>query len=172
MKVNKEKEALITQEYLKEILDYNPDTGIFTWKIRPSQIKHIGNIAGTLNKRGYIRINVNKKSYLAHRLVLLYMTGSWPIDMVDHKDNNKSNNCFDNLRECDNKFNKQNQNKPQKNNHSTSTMCGVTFREDSKKWRVMLRINRILINFGQYDTQEEAEKVCLENRKKYFEGVI
>ena len=68
---------MITQEYLKSILDYNLDTGIFTWKVNKSQRSNIGDVAGWLDG-GYTKIEINNKPYKAHRLAWLYVYGEIP----------------------------------------------------------------------------------------------
>ena len=87
------------QEELKQILDYDPDTGLFRWKIKPRSQTDLGDIAGTLCQ-GYIRITINKKNYYAHRLAWLYMTGQWPVNTVDHINRIRNDNRISNLREA------------------------------------------------------------------------
>ena len=65
----------LTQEELKEVLDYNSDTGIFRWKNVPlNRMVSNGDIAGCQN-HGYVRIKIRCRSYEAHRLAWLYVTG-------------------------------------------------------------------------------------------------
>lgn len=99
----------ITQERLKEVLLYNPDTGIFTWLPRTRLKKSLWNQpAGTYDNLGYLRIKVEMVQYLAHRLAFLYMTGDFPEGKIDHKDNNPTNCKWDNLREATNSQNTMN----------------------------------------------------------------
>jgi HNH endonuclease len=95
----------LTVEQLKELLNYNPETGLWTWiKARGRCAK--GSFAGTMLD-GYIMIYVDKVGYLAHRLAWFYMTNRWPLE-VDHKNTIKNDNRWDNLREAtrsQNKFN-------------------------------------------------------------------
>jgi hypothetical protein len=96
---------LITQEYLKSLLSYNPDTGIFIWlENRRRNLK--GKIAGNLDN-GYINIRIDGKNYGAHRLAWLYMTGEWPY-MIDHEDMCRNNNKWTNLRLANNSTNAMN----------------------------------------------------------------
>ena len=84
----------MTQEQLKELLHYNSDTGVITYR-------STGRLAGTQNKETKaIVISIRKKSYLAHRLAVLYMTGKNPENDVRHLDNNKANNQWANLVQC------------------------------------------------------------------------
>lgn len=63
-------------------------------------LKAAGEIAGSINRDGYVLIRVYRKLYLAHRLAWLYMTGKEPKNLVDHIDRNPGNNKWDNLREA------------------------------------------------------------------------
>lgn len=88
------------QETLKKFLYYDPDTGVFTWKVSPNKRIPIGSVAGSYCSNGYhIQIKINKKTYLAHRLAWLYMYGHWPTNIIDHIDNNGRNNKLSNLRD-------------------------------------------------------------------------
>ena len=89
--------GILTQKRLKELFSYNPTTGIFTRLIATSSNAKAGDVAGT-SCHGYIRICVDSKQYLAHRLAYFYMTGDWPPNMIDHRDNCKHNNAWTNLR--------------------------------------------------------------------------
>lgn len=83
---------------LKQLLDYDPVTGNFYWKVVLYRGKtRIGQVAGSFLPGRYIRIGLNGRSYLAHRLAWFYITGAWP-KKIDHKDRNKQNNSWDNLR--------------------------------------------------------------------------
>ena len=80
-------QEIITIEYLKSILKYNPETGNFTWLIKKGKKIQIGDIAGSLDKlTGYIRIVIDKIPHQAHRLAWFYVTGKWPKLDVDHID--------------------------------------------------------------------------------------
>lgn len=101
---------MLTADMLRQLLDYDPATGIFTWLTKPGDeryirawnTRHAGKRAGrdVPNKNGYLEIGIDYKLYLSHRLAWLYMTGEWPSDEIDHKDTNKSNNIWTNLREA------------------------------------------------------------------------
>ena len=86
---------MITQSELKKILNYNPDTGIFTKVLKNGTIQR----RGFSYARVYIGITINRKTYLAHRLAWLYMTGEFPKYMTDHINGNTEDNSFSNLRE-------------------------------------------------------------------------
>ena len=85
---------------LKDLLHYDPETGLFTWLQSTNRKIKLGDAAGCLGPQGYVRLRFDGKYYQAHRLAWLYMTGKWPEEFIDHKDTNKSNNKWGNLREA------------------------------------------------------------------------
>lgn len=92
----------LSHEYLINILDYNKDTGVFTFKI-PRGKKNtpfkLGTIAGTKRPDGYLQLKINYKIYFLHRLAWFYTYKKWPINEIDHIDSNKSNNAINNLQD-------------------------------------------------------------------------
>lgn len=122
-KINKEKEVSLTQERLKEVLEYVPETGVFIWikktHHKVSKIK-VGQVAGTVTVQGYVHITIDGYIYRAHRLVWLYVYGCFPDTedkcFVDHIDQNRSNNRVANLRVVSGSENMRNQKM-----HSTNT---------------------------------------------------
>lgn len=153
---------MLTQDYLKSILDYNPETGIFTWKISSGSTKP-GNIAGYNRNDGYILIRANNKSYLAHRLAWFYINGKFP-NIIDHINRNKSDNRICNLREATKSQNQCNQ-KIRKNN--TTGVKGVYFDKYRNKFVSELAIDNKKIFIGRFDSIELAEIAINESRSKY-----
>lgn len=148
---------MLTQETLKSLLHYNPETGIFT---KPayigSQGRHFGGqVRGHTRKDGYICIHINGKSHLSHRLAWLYVHGYTPDFFIDHIDHVKSNNSIANLRECSRAENYQNQIKPKSHNKS-SQYLGVTFDKKNNKFRAQIGLNGKNIKLGRFNTEEEA----------------
>jgi len=154
---------MLTQEYLKSILNYNLDTGIFTWKVNKSQRTKIGDFAGWLSD-GYIRIEINKKQYYAHRLAWLYINGETPKNLIDHIDGNKSNNKIYNLREATYQKNSENYKTPKTNK---SGVKNVSWYKKLNKWVVSISIKNIKKTVGYFDDLELAELVAIEVRNKY-----
>jgi hypothetical protein len=88
----------LTQARLKELLDYNPDTGIFTRKVSRPGFR-VGDVAGSLTERGYIKIGIDGKNYSAHRLAWLYVHGKSPDNCIDHINGVRDDNRISNLRD-------------------------------------------------------------------------
>lgn len=91
---------MLTAERLREILSYDPLTGLWEWLVRASNRCAKGRFSGSPGSDGYPRIRIDGKNYPTHRLAVLYMTGEWPEADVDHKDRNRTNGTWDNLRPC------------------------------------------------------------------------
>lgn len=150
------------QYELKQVLDYDPKTGIFRWKQSLTNRVKAGDIAGTTNRR-YIEITINGKKYLAHRLAFLYMNGSFPPDEVDHKNGNKLDNRWSNLREVESYVNRQNRVK-----HKTNTSGYLGVCPCGNKWVAYIGVEGKSKYLGIYNTPEEAYKVRLEEQSKLW----
>lgn len=147
---------MITQSELKELLDYNPDTGVFTWKKTVNSRAVILSAAGNQDYNVYIRITIYKKKYAAHRLAFLYMTGEWPKEVVDHINQIKNDNRWTNLREATVSQNNINS-KKQKNNKSGYR--GVYWYNKNQRWRVQIKYKSKYITLGSYTDIKEAAEV-------------
>ena len=88
----------ISAERLREVLDYNPETGEFTWKIATGRRVRVGGRAGTVSAKGYIVIKVFNINYQAHRLAWVHVYGVWPEKELDHSNRLRSDNSINNLR--------------------------------------------------------------------------
>lgn len=139
---------LPTLKRLKEILWYDPNTGVFIWLITRPKIKK-GTIAGNTKKSRvpYILIGIDGKQYYGHRLAWLYMTGIEPKEMVDHRDGNGLNNKWDNLREANKSQNARN---CKVKSNSKSGVKGISKNRKGYLVKVCL---------GTYATMEEAVEV-------------
>lgn len=156
----------ITQARLKEVLRYDADTGAFTWKVSTAPRTTPGNSAGTLHKHGYILIQIDGKSYRAHRLAWLYQTGQVPVGMLDHKDTNKANNVFSNLRPATRTLNAENQRVAHKNN--AVGLLGVS--KCRNRFAARIRKDGKDIHIGVFDTPQEAHKAYIEQKRIQHKG--
>ena len=147
---------MITQSELKELLEYNPDTGLFIWlKSNGNRRLKAGDAAGAKMDAGYIRIQIKGKMYSAHRLAYLYMTGNFPENSIDHINHIRDDNRWVNLRDATHSQNKANQVKPKNN---TSGYKGVSRNRVHKKWIAQIMYMNKSIYLGSYTTPQEASE--------------
>ena len=152
----------LTAERLRSILDYNPETGVFTWKEGRKKAKK-GAIAGTTDAFGHMRIMVEGKRYYAHRLAWLYYYNEWPKGPLDHKDRDPANNAISNLRECTPRENLQKSTK----SCGSSKYQGVCWHKSRNKWKARISVNKKLIHLGYFDDELEAANTYREAKEKY-----
>lgn len=163
----------LTADTVRELLDYDPETGIFVWRDRPSvrgtwNTRYAGNVAGFAKKGGYVTIRINRKSYRAHRLAWLYMEESFPPSgtEIDHIDRNKSNNCWRNLRLATRAQNKANE--PARSNSRTG-LRGVVKRAGGK-WSAHINSGGRSKNLGTFDCPVAAHiTYFIEHHSRYGE---
>jgi hypothetical protein len=146
---------MITQEQLKELLHYDPDTGFFTWKVRRKGVA-LGSEAGTNAKKKqkyYRQINIESTLYLSHRLAWLYVHGKFPDGQIDHIDGEGLNNRITNLRDVTNRENSMNRRIPINNN---SGVIGVSFDKQNGKWLAQISTELGNKNLGRFADIEGA----------------
>lgn len=141
---------MLTPTLLKAALDYDPSTGIFRWKTDRRAPIRAGDIAGTYNAKGYRQITLGR-TYGAHRLAWLYMTGAWPVEQIDHKNGIRDDNRWCNLREATNAENCA------ARGIKTNNRLGLkgVYRAGSK-FAVCLYKGSERFYLGRFDTQEAA----------------
>lgn len=147
----------LTAERLREILDYNPVTGIFTW------IKS-GKVSGHHRSDGYFDIRVDDCLFRAHRLAWLYMTGAWPNNLIDHRDRDPSNTRWANLRQATHSENHQNQ---VVKKTSKMPYKGIELHK-SGLWRARLTVNKKRVHLGYFKTPEQARDARIAGEKIHF----
>ena len=157
---------MLNKNTLKEFLDYNLNTGIFTWKV--DRQKHTkGKVAGT-NDRGYARIKINGQSYAAHRLAWLYVYGEWP-NCIDHINRDRGDNRICNLRSVSHAENMKNLSMMRSN---TSGITGVAWHKRDKKWAANIGASDRLEHLGYFDSLLDAcsARKSAEIKYKYCEN--
>lgn len=138
---------------MKDVLDYNSETGEFKYlKANCNNVK-VGNIAGTLRKDGYVYIRANGKSYLAHRLAWYFAYGVMPSKMIDHINGVRNDNRICNLREATPSQNGYNM---KMRNSNTSGVKGVHFHKPRRKWRAQCCLNNKNYHLGYFEKIEDA----------------
>ena len=146
---------ILTQERLKELLNYDPATGIFTWRVAARNSIRIGQQAGTPHPRGYMIIGIDDSRFKAHRLAWLYVHGEMPPAELDHINRIPNDNRIANLRLADRYTNTQNTGM-QKNN--TSGYRGVSWHKSQRKWRARISIRGKMNELGYFHSKDDAAK--------------
>lgn len=146
---------MLTQARLKELLRYDPFTGVLTWKVDKGNRK-AGSVAGTTpnNRREYVEIRIDGVLYKAHRLAWLYTYGAFPKKETDHIKHDGRDNKITSLREVTRQQNQKNRSK-QCNN--TSGVCGVRSRDG--KWLAYIGGGKNYVRLGLFIDFDEAVRV-------------
>lgn len=144
-------ENLPTIERLREILSYDPETGLLRKKVgdyvRP---RPTGSIV-----RGYLRVSVDNQVLFGHRVIWAIYYGRWPESIIDHANGDKADNRITNLRLATKVQNAQNRKKTVVN---TSGFKGVYWHKKAERWYSIGRVSGKQTYLGLYDTREEAHE--------------
>lgn len=144
---------------LRQLIDYDEDTGLLVAKVETHGRWKAGRAMGTRMTNGYISVTVDSCRFLAHRVAWAIKHGSWPTDQIDHINGDRSDNRLSNLRSATNQQNSSNKTKHARNK---SGHIGVHWREDAKKWRASIMIRGKRKYLGYFDTKDEAAKAYRE----------
>ena len=147
---------LPTFDYISEVLEYDEETGDFTWKISPSRAVKAGDKAGGKTKNGYIVIGYKGEVWLAHRLAWLMSVDEDPKQLIDHIDEDKTNNRIDNLRILDNSTNIARSREP---------ICCAK-QAWNGRYQAVYTVAGVKYYLGTYDTKEEASRIGREARRE------
>lgn len=145
--------AKLTRRRLKQLLRYNKKTGIFCWLEVRHWKRPKNSIAGSVMKNGYVGIGIEGKKYYAHRLACLYVLGYWPPRQLDHRDGNRVNNIWTNLRQATNSQNHRNQ---LKGGGRASIFKGVTRLHKNKKWMAYIKYDGVFRYLGSFERDIDA----------------
>jgi hypothetical protein len=156
----------ITIERLMSVLRYDAVTGVFTWLVG-GRTRVGGSAAGTVDKKGYVVIQIDRRLYKAHRLAWFYMRGVWPPDQIDHRDGNKKHNALTNLRVASNSINQQNVRQPYKNNK-----CGVLGVHicGNGRYRAQVKLAGKTLHLGRFSTAEDAHEAYVLAKRRLHQG--
>jgi hypothetical protein len=146
-----DKTSGLTAERLRTLLHYDPLTGVWTWLVSRGKAK-ARSVAGCVNSDGYIIIGIDGRIYFAHRLAVLFMTGQWPVSIVDHENLVKSDNRWKNLRPATYQQNNVNVGVRNANALGVKGVC----LKPSGKFEASIRINGKLKYLGLHTTATAA----------------
>jgi len=152
----------LTQERLKEVVSYDPESGVFIWIKDNKNLKRAGDVAGYISMDGYVVITIDQYLHRGHRLAWLYMTGDLP-ESVDHINRIRSDNRFCNLRAGSLQQNNCNKGLTVRN---TSGLLGVSWNSKCGKWKAQVKSNGKQYHLGFYEDIELAGLVAEEARAK------
>jgi len=155
----------LSYDLVRELFNYCPETGILTWAVRPARRVHVGDIAGTLTVPGYWEVRIKNIPYRVHSVIWLWMTGTWPDDVIDHIDTDGANNRWLNLRPATHAENTANR---RRNVNNSSGFKGVSWHAATGKWQAYIRVNYKRIHLGIFDTPETAHDAYRAAATKYF----
>ena len=153
---------------LRQVLTYEPDTGIFRWRVSLGSRSRPGASVGCPDALGYLRVTIDKKNYKLHRLAFLYMTGEWPAGCVDHIDGDPSNNRWVNLRDVDHYINMQNRRRARKGN--ATGLIGATYCKQNDNWYSKIRSEGRYITLGRFSSPEEAHAAYIAAKRRLHPG--
>lgn len=159
---------LPTVDRLRQVLSYEPSNGRLIWLVRRGVKVKAGDEAGT-NHDGYVRIKVDGRLILAHRIAWAMHFGLWPHDEIDHIDGNKSNNSIRNLRCVDRMVNMQNQRAAPSSNRSCG-LIGATWLKDRSCWSAQITVAGQKRHLGVFDTAEKAHAAYVTAKRLMHEG--
>ena len=145
-------------DHIREILKYDPDTGVLTWRTNEKVSKNVrGKIAGCVDSGGYREIGIDKTLYSAHRLAWLISEGTDPGKFqVDHINGIRDDNRRKNLRLVTNA----------QNQHNQRSAKGDYFDSRNRKWKAQIALNSKRHHLGLYETEEEARAAYIEAKAK------
>ena len=160
-----EKALALRVEELRDALAYDPETGLFHWKVSRSAWAKAGTVAGSLNNHGYTKIMFKRRMHAAHRLAWFYVYGEWPAHQIDHINGDRTDNRLINLRVADNK---QNQENIGLRSNNTTGFRGVSFNKKSKMYEAHIRHNGKKICLGMFFSAKVAAEAARKARQDFF----
>lgn len=184
------RKELPSLDYLEECFSLNKE-GELIWKDRPSYHfstnrqkacadRLTGSKAGSLQSNGYMAVSLNNKLYMVHRIVFKMFHDTEPGDVLDHIDQDKTNNHPINLREVNRQVNKSRSTKV----YNKNGYRGVYKRKDRSKYecRITNTTRKDLrrdISVGYYDSAEEAAQaynlaidLLFTNDMEFYKNII
>lgn len=160
----------LTAQRLRELLHYDPETGVFTWLADRLSVSgrlnaKAGDRAGYIGRSGYLQMSIDGCRCYGHRLAFLYMNGEWPATGVDHLDRNPSNNSWGNLRAVSQSENLRNRG-PNKGN--TSGRVGVYWSKPHGKWVARIKVGGRGRHIGIFQELADAISAREQAEAVYF----
>jgi len=147
----------ITYEEVRQLFDYEPDTGKFIRRLTTSSRARKGDVAGCLNTGGYLVVRIGSKLHYVHRLIYLWMTGDWPEEDIDHINRKRSDNCWENLRATSRS----------QNLHNREIASGVYWASRDSVWVASIQVHGIKTHIGQHKDRAVAEAMYAREKERH-----
>ena len=159
---------VMTAAQARELLDYEPDTGLLMWR-ETGRGRRANRMAGSPDKHGYLQTRVQGRIYFNHRLAWLLVHGSWPENVIDHINGDKSDNRIANLRDVSRRTNQENQRKAALSNKTTG-LLGASRHRKTGKFVASIQTNRKTKYLGLYVTPEQAHEAYVKAKHQLHQG--
>ena len=154
----------LTAEQVRDLLDYHPQTGLFTWRRTLSNRATAGSAAGCKHRTlGCIYIGIGGRIYKAHRLAWLHTHGAWPNKGIDHINGDHADNRIANLREANQAENMQNLWRPHRDNRGG--FMGVV--KDGGAFIAKLKAGPYIVQSVRFPTASEAHACYLQIKASF-----
>lgn len=154
---------------VKELFDYDPETGMLTWKIKKARMNSGDRAGHDHSARGHRVVEFDGKKYKEHRVIWLWYYGGWPVSDIDHINRVKSDNRIANLRlaERGQADNMQNIGVSRRNKSGVLGVC-YSPQNARNKWRAYIRLAGKTKMLGSFPTLEEAAAARLDAEKQHY----
>lgn len=146
----------------RELLDYDPTTGVLRWRRHMNPRARAGKEAGVIQDGRYRRIGIRGRYYMAHRLAWLIVTGEWPAHEVDHINGSCADNRWSNLRDATCAENKRNT-----IHRNRSGLIGAGYHAGKGQYRATIRVDGGRRFLGWFDAAEDAHAAYVLASKTY-----
>lgn len=160
----------LTAERLRDLCEYNPLTGVLSWRRSKGAAPAGSPVGGAHRVKGYGEAMIDGKGYPTHRLVWLYVHGHWPKHEIDHINGNRSDNRIENLRDVPPAINRQNIRGPYRSKRLG--LLGAHFNKASGKWASAICVNYRQVHLGLFETAEEAHAAYLNAKRQMHPGCV
>jgi flagellar capping protein FliD len=157
--------TLPTQTRLRELFNYDIDSGLLTWKVRTNNVVKVGDATKSYNNRGYGHTSCDGRRYKTHRLIMKWVYGDFDEQKeVDHINGNPSDNSIENIRLVDRKTQMRNL---ARHSNNTSGQTGVYWNKHGDKWQSYITVNKTLKYLGLFTEKADAIKARKEAEKEH-----
>jgi len=160
---------LPTIEQVKFRVNYNPESGAFTWNHAPNHSQVRADSIGNSSK-GYKQISIDGMRVLAHRLAWFIHFGQWPSQQIDHINGDRSDNRIVNLRLADYRINAQNRHAAYKNNRTG--LLGARWHKKQQKFVSAIRVGKRMVHLGTFDSAEDAQRAYHAAKQMHHLGYV